>query len=60
MISTVACDAENLGVITDYEVVSHLAHLTHKVTTINNISCVTYIVWQKQYVVKALVNQAYW
>ena len=33
MISTVACDPENLGVITDYEVVSHLAHLTHKVTT---------------------------
>ena len=31
MISTIACDRENLGVITDYDVVSHLAHLTHKV-----------------------------
>lgn len=30
VISTVACDPENLGVITDYEVVSHLARLTHK------------------------------
>lgn len=33
MISIVACDPENLGVITDYEVVRHLAHLTHKVRT---------------------------
>ena len=31
MISIVACDPENLGVITDYDVVHHLAHLTHKV-----------------------------
>lgn len=30
VISTIACDRENLGVITDYDVVSHLAHLTHK------------------------------
>ncbi|PFX20425.1 Armadillo repeat-containing protein 4 [Stylophora pistillata] len=30
VISVVACDWENLGVITDYEVVSHLAQLTHK------------------------------
>ncbi|XP_078343809.1 outer dynein arm-docking complex subunit 2-like isoform X4 [Oculina patagonica] len=29
VISIVACDSENLGVITDYEVVSHLAQLTH-------------------------------
>ena len=33
MISIVACDPENLGVITDYEVVHHLAQLTHKVRT---------------------------
>ena len=33
MISIVACDPENLGVITDYEVVRHLAQLTHKVST---------------------------
>ena len=31
MISIVACDPENLGVITDYEVVRHLAQLTQKV-----------------------------
>ncbi|KAJ7378775.1 hypothetical protein OS493_021361 [Desmophyllum pertusum] len=30
VISIVACDSENLGVITDYDVVHHLAHLTHK------------------------------
>lgn len=30
VISVVACDWENLGVITDYEVVPHLAKLTHK------------------------------
>ncbi|XP_068751890.1 outer dynein arm-docking complex subunit 2-like [Montipora capricornis] len=29
VISIIACDRENLGVITDYGVVSHLAHLTH-------------------------------
>ncbi|CAH3180321.1 unnamed protein product [Porites lobata] len=29
VISIVACDRENLGVITDYGVVPHLAHLTH-------------------------------
>lgn len=33
VISIVACDPENLGVITDYEVVHHLAQLTHKVRT---------------------------
>ena len=32
VISVVACDWENLGVITDYEVVPHLAKLTHKVS----------------------------
>ena len=31
VISIVACDRENLGVITDYGVVPHLAHLTHMV-----------------------------
>ena len=34
MISIVACDPENLGVITDYEVVRHLAQLTQKVRTL--------------------------
>ena len=32
VISVVACDWENLGVITDYEVVPHLAKLTYKVS----------------------------
>lgn len=34
VISVVACDWENLGVITDYEVVPHLAQLTHKTNII--------------------------
>lgn len=32
VISIIACDRENLGVLSDYAVVSHLAYLTNKVS----------------------------
>lgn len=34
VISVIACDRENLGVLTDYDVVSHLAYLTNKKDTL--------------------------
>ena len=41
VISVIACDRENLGVLTDYDVVSHLAYLTNKV-------CLATTVWQSR------------